>query len=253
MLTRLLPKAEVKKVCPWYFRMKQILGERPNAKPVGIGNSTSELDLDVLVSGTQDDASGLEDTGAILPSENDDDDDGENPQCSDQHGAKNKRSASAAGLDEDVKPRLGTPARPNVSKPTAAGPKPKKMKGLEDLTEIAVAEEATRQKELDLDIQRSKEKASKAQAKAEVEKAAIEAKREKAKLTHELELTKLQLELARTRHVTPGVGMAVSAQRGQDGLHPSGLYPYSPNFGFSDGGRFDGGVGGEEGAGQGSF
>lgn len=241
-------------MCPWYFRMKCILGEHPNVKPVGIGNSNSELDLDVLTSGTQDDTSGLEDNETIQLDENNDNDDGRNPQVEDQHGAKNKRSASTAGLDEDVKPKSGTPARPNVSKPTVTGPKPKKVKGIEDLTEIAVAEETTRQKELDLDIQKSKEKESRAQARAEVEKAAIEAKREKAKLAHEVELMRLQLEIARNHQATLGVGVAVPTQRGQDGLHPSGLYPpYSPDFGFSDGGQFDGRVGRNEGVGQGSF
>jgi len=234
--------------------MKCILGERPNAKPVGIGNSTSELDLNVFASGTQDDTGGLEDTEDIAPSENDYCGNGENSQGEDQHNAKTKRSASVAGLDEDVKPNPRTPAHPNMSKPTVAGPKPKKVKGLEDLTEIAVAEEATRQKELELDIQRSKEKASRAQAKAEVKKAAIEAKREKEKLAHEVESMKLQLEFARLRQATPGVGMAGTTQHGQDDLHSSGSYPpYSPNFGFGDGGRFNGGVGGDGGVGQGSF
>ena len=184
-LTYLSPKAEVKKICPWYFRMKQIIGERPNAKPVGIRNSASKLDLDVLASGAQDDTSG-EDAGPVTLSENDDDDD----KAQGNH-TQNKRSASAAGLDDDVKPRPGTPAQPNVSKPSNTGPKLKKAKGIDDLVEIAVAEEATRQKELDLDIQRSKDKASRAQAKAEVQRVAIEAKREKARQTHEMEIVRM--------------------------------------------------------------
>jgi len=236
--------------------MKQIIGERPNAKPVGIGNSTSELDLDVLASGTQGETGGFEDPEPDTPSENDDDD-GNNDdkvQEGERHRIQNKRSASTAGLDEDVKPKLGTPARPNVSKPTGTGPKPKKVKGLEDLVEISVAEEVTRQKELDLDIQRSKDKASRVRAKAEVQKVAIEAKREKMKQTHEMEMMKLQLELAKTRQAAAGVGVGIAAQHNQGGIHPPSLYPpFSPSFSFSDGSQFDGTAGGNESVGQGSF
>jgi hypothetical protein len=220
--------------------MKSILGERPNLKPVGIGNSASELDLDVFMSGIQDDATGLEDIEPIILSDGDEED----PQGEDQPRTHGKRSMSSAVLEEDIKPKLGTPARPNISKPSATGSKPKKVKGLEDLTEIAVAEETTRQKELDLDIQRSKEKASRAQVKAEVERAMIEAKREKAKLAHEMEIMKLQLELARTRQAALGIGTNVATQHTQDNLHPPSLYP---PFGFGGDGQFGGMTGGNEG------
>ena len=68
-------------------------------------------------------------------------------------------------MDEDVKPKLGTSACPNTSKMTTTGPKSKKSKGHEDLNDVAIAEEATHQKELDLNIQKSKGKASNVQAK----------------------------------------------------------------------------------------
>ena len=74
-------------MCPWFYRMKALIGERPNAKPVGIGNSASELNLDVLAPGTQDNS--LEDAEPIMPSENDDD---EEDQVEDQHRTQNKHS-----------------------------------------------------------------------------------------------------------------------------------------------------------------
>ena len=82
--------------------MKQIIGKHLNTKPVGIRNSASEPDLDVLASGAQVDTSG-EDTGPVALSENDEDE-------TQGHCTQIKRSVSAAGLDEDVKPRLGTSA-----------------------------------------------------------------------------------------------------------------------------------------------
>ena len=146
----------------------------------------------------------------------------------------------------DIKPKLGTPACPNVSKPTATGTKPKKLKGFEELAEISVAEEVTHQKQLDLEIQRSKDKASRTTAKAEVQKAAIEAKKEKMKQAHELEMMKLQLELSKTRHDPPGIGVGIRAQlsQGHD-IHSPDLYPtLSPSFGFGDSSQFDGATSG---------
>ncbi|KAF9792811.1 hypothetical protein BJ322DRAFT_78158 [Thelephora terrestris] len=176
MVTYFLPKAQVEKVCPWYSRMKRILEERPNVEPVGTASNTSELDLVMLASSTEDDSCSLGDTEPVTTSDDsDDDDEDKDPWGGDGFRVTNKRSASAAGLDEDMM--------------TAR---------LEDLAKIAVAEEATRQKELDLRIQRSKEKSIRTQMKAELQKAAIEAKREKTKLTHEREIMKLQLEFART-------------------------------------------------------
>ena len=149
--------------------MKAIIGERPNMKPAGLGNSTTAVDLRVLEPDVQDDGRGPEGI------ETDD----EIQQESHNYAGKIKRSASFAELDEDVKPKLGTLARPNTSKPTATGSKPKKAKGLGNIVDIAIAEEVSCQKELELDIQRSKDKASRVQAKAEVKKAAIKAKKEK--------------------------------------------------------------------------
>lgn len=233
--------------------MKAIIGERPNMKPVGIGNSTSELDLDVFGSGNQDDASGLEDTGPVVLSENEEKDI-EEVQEGDEHNTQKKRSAFVAGLEEDVKPKLETPAHPNVSKPTAAGPKLKKPKGLEELVDIARAEEATHQKQLDLQIQKVKEKESKTRVKAEVQKAMIEAKMAKAKQAHEAEMMKMQVELTRIRQVTPGIGVSsVSTHFGQGSTHPSSLYPtFDPNFNFGDGAEFNG-ASGSGGAGQEDF
>ena len=228
------PEAEVKKVCPWYFRMKQIIGERPNARPVGLGNSASVLDLDALMPGSQDETSEM--------------DDNKTPPLGDNLGNNQrrteKRSVSTVGLDEDVKPKIGTPAHPNMSKPTAKGSKPKKAK-VEVLTEIAVAEESTRQKELDLDIQRSKEKEAKAQAKVELRKAELETKVEKARMTHDMEMMKLQLELAKARQTAPGAEMGISMQNNQDDLHVPSFYRlYSSGFGFGDGGQIGSGAGG---------
>ena len=248
-----VPEAQVKKVCPWFYQMKALIAERPNAKPVGIGDSTSELDLDALMPGTQNDASSPEDAEPITLSEDDDGD--EDNEAEGQRRARNKRSASVAGLEEDTKPKPGTPAHPNVSKPTTAGTKPKKLKGLEELVEIAAAEEGTCQKELDLKIQKSKDKASMIKAKAELQKATIEAKKEKAKQAHEVEMMKLQLQFAKIRQVAPGISEGIPTQLSEcSDVHSSGVYPaFSPGFGFDDGSQLDGTTSANGGLGEGGF
>ena len=224
--------------------MKSIIGERPNANPVGIGNSTSELDLDVLAPGTHNDESSDEDTEPAKSIKNDDDN---KVQEASQSSGWKKRSASVAEMDEDIKPKRGTPARPNASKPTTVGPKSKKPKGLDELVEIACAEETTRQKELELQIQKSK-------VDAEVKKAKIEMKKEREKQAHEAEMMKIRLEFARIHQnptgFTPG---GISAQLSQSNTQSSGVYPpFNPGCSFGESSQF-GGIGGSGSVGDGSF
>ena len=67
-------------------------------KPVGIGNSASELDLSVLVApSVQDEGSGPKDLAPTTPSEHGDDDNNKT-QLGVSH-MKTKHSASVVGLD----------------------------------------------------------------------------------------------------------------------------------------------------------
>lgn len=240
-------KAEVEEVCPWYFQMKGIIGERPNMKPVGVGNSTSPVDLTILGSGVQGGGSDSEDSESTILSGWD----GESQGETQHHTGKNKRSASAAGLDEDIKSKPRTPAHANASRPTAVGSKPKKAKGLDDIVEIAIAEEVSHQKQLELGVQKSKDKASRFRAEAEVKKAAIEAKREREKHTHEIAMMKMQLELAKIQRAAP---VSVDARPSQGNIHLPGLCPpFPPNLHFGSDSQFSGAVDENEGVGEGSF
>ena len=40
---------DVKKKCPWYFTLKGLISECPNAVPIGLGNNTAEYDTSILV------------------------------------------------------------------------------------------------------------------------------------------------------------------------------------------------------------
>ncbi|KAF9039980.1 hypothetical protein BJ165DRAFT_1530968 [Panaeolus papilionaceus] len=38
----------IREKCPWYFRMKEIIGGRPTAEPAGLGNASTTPDLSIL-------------------------------------------------------------------------------------------------------------------------------------------------------------------------------------------------------------
>ncbi|PPQ74563.1 hypothetical protein CVT24_004355 [Panaeolus cyanescens] len=38
----------IKETCPWFFKMKEFIADRPNKRPVGIGNSQTEIDMEVF-------------------------------------------------------------------------------------------------------------------------------------------------------------------------------------------------------------
>ena len=48
---------EVKQKCPWYFTLKELISERSNLVPVGLGNNTAEYDTSLLLSQGTNEAS----------------------------------------------------------------------------------------------------------------------------------------------------------------------------------------------------
>jgi hypothetical protein len=51
----------IAKECPWFFEMRELIGQRPNVVPVGLGNSETGIDMDVLGGPAQSD--GAQDGG----------------------------------------------------------------------------------------------------------------------------------------------------------------------------------------------
>lgn len=48
----------IKKTCPWYWEMSALIGERPNVTPVGLGNNQSSYDTSLLLPhGSESDSS----------------------------------------------------------------------------------------------------------------------------------------------------------------------------------------------------
>jgi hypothetical protein len=152
--------------------MRDLIAERPNIVPTGLGNSESGIDIDIFGGGNNGEGnestqSGNDDGLGDPTSDDDDRDDG---------GTRGTDSGPNEGGADSVasvrsKSAGKTAARPGTSKPVTRAPKEsKKKRKLEEFVEIASAEELTRQKELDLARARAEEKKAKMEAKtAEME------------------------------------------------------------------------------------
>ncbi|KAF8158711.1 hypothetical protein BJ912DRAFT_866509, partial [Pholiota molesta] len=180
----------IQQTFPWYWVLKSLISERPNISPVGLGNNSSGFDVDML---SQEQTPQPVDTDEDSASESIENAD------ADQHS------------DNDVKPELDKPKQGRkctAAKPATSTtvPVPKKVKNThEKFTEIALKEEETTQKLLD--IKKEKQAHDNAVAIASIQaKAGVKMRR--AELQMQLlarrEEQKFQLELARIQNASSG-------------------------------------------------
>lgn len=80
----------MKKICPWYFDILAIISERLNLTPVGLGNSSTPINIAIF---TKEPASGRSSPLSIF---DDDDDDGSSGNRSD----KNPNPADTFDIDD---------------------------------------------------------------------------------------------------------------------------------------------------------
>jgi len=148
----ILHLALIKESCPWFFEMRELIGERPNVVPSGLGNGTSEMNMGSFFDGPDqldDDGIGsptrwgIVDDDSVDSDENmggDGSDDGRQTQGKDKAGTSSKEAA-----------KLGrTGARPGSSRPATRPTKENKKKRKVEFADVVEAEEVTRQKGLDL-------------------------------------------------------------------------------------------------------
>ncbi|KAG1852579.1 hypothetical protein C8R48DRAFT_562293, partial [Suillus tomentosus] len=182
--------AIIKEACPWFFDMRELIAERPNQVPVGLGHSQMDYDMSVLTVGSSEPNSGFMSDEPDV-SEGFDELDRDEWPLSDLDSAADKvpskRKALTSGERQGKSSVIGfkTGPQPGMSKPatTTKAPKnPTKRRKKDEFAEIAQAEEVTRQKELEV-------------AKARIEKDTVRAKAKLAKL----ELQKEKLAYARER------------------------------------------------------
>ena len=205
----------IKQSCPWFFEMRELIAERPNIVPTGLGNSESGIDMDIFGGGNVND----DDTGSPVSRNNkgrslSEDIDVDNGEDGGTEGMDSGNESAAAGKSKshppnnDGKKSAGkTSARPGTSKPVTRVPKEnKKKRKIDEFVEIAGAEEATRQKELDLAKARAEEKKAKMEAKTaemEYKKQKLVEKVARRKEKAEEKAAKLRLFEFRQLHMAP--------------------------------------------------
>ena len=181
---------EIKAECPWFFTMRDLIAERPNIIPTGIGNSTSLMDPSVLAGssleteGTPDELGILNDSIAREVME---DDEGLYVTTGDEGMSE----PLTAPMDDDGGKDSETPAHTmgsnkrkqevdsGGSSSKQHGPAAPKKTKIEEFAGIAASEEQMCQRETDL--AKSKVVAS-AQVQVEVQKAKVESKEAKVEL-----------------------------------------------------------------------
>jgi hypothetical protein len=185
--------------------MKDLISERPNVTPVGLGNSESAIDLAGYEGGykTDDDVS--------KPVTDEDDDEDDDAAC-DADTAEEDNDDDAEDDDDGItiprKRRAGSGSSAKKNKMTPAQKakasksdihRSKKMKPLERFADMASAEEVTNQKNLDLKKLQSRANMAKIKAKADIQiqrdKLKAELRMLEKKQEHDFRMAQLKLQL----------------------------------------------------------
>jgi len=161
----------IQESCPWFFEMRDLIGERPNIVPSGLGNGNSNMDMSIFTDGRgaasdrNDEEGGEEANSLNNDTELQSDDRGEESEDSDK--LDKRKGKEMDGMANKEVAKLGrTGAKPGNSRPTARPVKEKtKKRKANEFTDIAEAEELTQQRQLEL--ARAKVEARKAMKEAE--------------------------------------------------------------------------------------
>lgn len=205
---------EIEAECPWYLEMRDLIAECPNTNPVGLGNSDTPINLDVVSTNAESTAttpktSDLEVSEMDYVFSSDEEhqltEGAEGPADSEEEVSDvPKAERSAAKNKKRTAPQPGTVAAGRI-----AVRKPSKKTKLDEFASIVSAEEATRQQDVAMQRQRLQSKIERAKLRAEHRKRADEkelrkedielhkyelcAKMKMAQLQHEHELRLAQL------------------------------------------------------------
>ncbi|KAJ7740072.1 hypothetical protein B0H16DRAFT_1694319 [Mycena metata] len=214
---------------PWFWQMRSLIGERPNLRPVGLGNNASEMDTsiltphvdadgDVAAPSSPDDTSDLPDQlanmdtsdtdnqfGAPAGDEDEDESDGDGgKKTAADRRAKRKRSPSPS-VDPiaTATGRKKTKPQPRISAPTPAVKSTATVKGTkatstkDKFSAVVAAEEATAQELLRL--KQDKNKARNKVQLAQIE-SATQLKLEKLRARERTKMAKITLAQTKLEH-----------------------------------------------------
>lgn len=203
--------------------MRDLIAQRPNLIPTGIGNSASGFDTSIIFNDSEDeikdtnpsvaksDSSTTVDWLAIDAEIEASDDEVEEISDLKDENEDNKVGLKRKSQTDVDKSKGKTQARPGISAPaTPSTTQPKKKTKLEEFAEVAKAEEITRQRELELATLQSQENLARTKAKARLSEKKLEARREERlfklklqemKMTQQYELR--MAAMRNTHHGTP--------------------------------------------------
>ncbi|KAJ7829595.1 hypothetical protein B0H14DRAFT_3717046 [Mycena olivaceomarginata] len=206
---------EIEHECPWFFEMRELIGQRPNVVPVGLGHSSIGFDEDVMnPAATRSDslAEPVSDVDQGIENEEDEltrsqiddtiDSDAfvrqayEFGSCDDEHLPSlhgDDESTEPFGQLDDDDALDDTKAPAQKSKPTPAPvvtPKPSKKSKLTEFADIAKNEETLELKS-QVNEKRAERRHEEKQAKREERRERLKLKEMKLQHQHELRMARL--------------------------------------------------------------
>jgi hypothetical protein len=218
---------QIKADCPWFFDMKGLIAERPNLIPVGLGNSSTEIDFSVLGDdgGAEDvepakvdaysseTATGMDDwmDTELDNLGGDSSDAGATPATPAIDITKPDPATTASDRKRKAEDEVKPDVKPNITSTTKAVSGSKKTK-LSEFASVAAAEEVTNQKRLDL--AKAKLECS-TKVKVEAEHGRTERARIKSEAKLKYKLEKLRLRTAQQ----PAQAAGTVAQSHEQGLY----------------------------------
>jgi hypothetical protein len=174
--------------------MKELISEQPNVNPVGLGNNSSPIDMDTLVTGYSSEIDDMsmkpEREGSEVMFDDDDDDDDDEGLGEDEELTLTIPKKCPAAAKK-------TPAHPGKSKPATLDSK--KAKVIDRFADIAAAEEVTVQKTLELRKMRAHGVVAKIKARADIqmqhERLRAETRMMEKRQEHKYRMVQLNLRL----------------------------------------------------------
>jgi hypothetical protein len=147
--------AEIKESFPWLWVMKELIGERPNLVPVGLGNNESSINFGALDSGQMTKGNTSEDPSNDPLAFDSEDEEPSQESAKRQAGASVAKIEGEDGEEPSQESAAGqkckggittnkTPACPGISAPATATRDSKRQKNIgKKFLDALVAEEAT--------------------------------------------------------------------------------------------------------------
>ncbi|KAF7333257.1 hypothetical protein MSAN_02427800 [Mycena sanguinolenta] len=211
--------AEISQDCPWFFDMRNLIAQRPNLVPTGVGHGGTAVDLDIIIptpattSATvtgetplENDADAGDDRSSILlegwdmsPSPRQSPEPEPEPEKETSTHKTPSTHPDSEPVDdeethavEDTKPAKSRPAKPSTSTPAATSSKPTKRTKLADFHKITKAEEKSRAKELEIAALRTRHMMKTTEVKGRLAEKREDRKREERMAKHEMKMLKMR-------------------------------------------------------------